>query len=196
MLTYNGNSYETIKGETYYEAVNRLGIKGALAVQNGGQPLSLNTPAGRDAEVLTIANEEGRRIYERSLRMVTLLACERLYPGAKLRFENSFGHGILITAKGIALDEQTVRALENEMHKIADEKLPFEVSLYSKEEAEEYYASKGMDDKIAVLKYRKNDFIHLYECGGMKEYFYGEMAHDTGDVSVFALVCVPGGMVL
>lgn len=196
MLTYNGKEYDTLKGETYYDAVKRHGLKGVLAVQLGGRPMGLNEHASRNAAALTLAQEEGRRIYERSLRFVMLMAFSRLFPGAHLRFDNSFGHGILVSTRGIVLSDENVAALETEMRSITDAALPFTMELLSKDEAIEYYSANNMPDKAAVLKYRAQEYIRMFECGGYKEYFYGEMTHDTSDVSAFGLTKVGDNVVL
>ena len=54
--------------------------KGVLAVQQGGRVLELTDVITREGEIrpLTLQDEEGRRIYERSLRFVALLAFRRL----------------------------------------------------------------------------------------------------------------------
>lgn len=64
--------------------------------------LSLNERAGgRGLRVgtLTYAQEEGARIYERSLRFVLLLAIRELLPGVRVRMENTTQTG-LYAARG------------------------------------------------------------------------------------------------
>ena len=39
-------------------------------------------------------NEEDRRIYERSARLILLLALREMLPGAKVRIEHSIGSGV------------------------------------------------------------------------------------------------------
>ena len=45
-------------------------------------------------------NEEDRRVYERSARLILLLALRDVVPGAKVRFEHSIGHGIYMNVVG------------------------------------------------------------------------------------------------
>ena len=54
--------------------------KRALGLFCGGRALELNQQVGEDASLhpITFQNEEGRRIYERSLRFVLLLAVQRV----------------------------------------------------------------------------------------------------------------------
>ena len=59
-------------------------MTGVLAVQQGGRVLELTDVITREGEIrpLTLQDEEGRRIYERSLRFVALLAFRRLMRGS------------------------------------------------------------------------------------------------------------------
>ena len=68
-------------------------IPGVLAAQCVGEAIELNQPVEEDCTLipLTLKDEEGRRIYERSLRFVMLLALRRLYPGQQVRIEYSVG---------------------------------------------------------------------------------------------------------
>ncbi len=85
MLKYNNQNYETLPGESWHDACVRLGLKGVLAVLVGGLPEGLSQPAEGDAAALTFQDEEGRRVYERSLRFVMLLALRHLYPYQRVR---------------------------------------------------------------------------------------------------------------
>lgn len=49
-------------------------------------------------------NEEDRRVYERSARLILLLALRDVVPGAKVRFEHSIGHGIYMNVVGAGCD--------------------------------------------------------------------------------------------
>ena len=194
-LTYKGNEY-VMNASTYGEACEKLGIGDALAVIVGGKPRSLRDAADADAAVLTLLDEEGRRIYERSLCFVFILAVSRVAPLAKVRVENSFGNGVLITLRGAKVTDTLTEEIEREMNTICALKLPFTRSVVSTEEAKEYFRFYGRTDKVELLSFRKSDTFTLYECGGMKDYFYGEMASDTGCVKVFGLTRVGDCIVL
>ena len=112
MLKYRDKTYETLPGESWHDACVRLGLKDVLAVQAGGLPEGLSLPAEGDAAALTYRDEEGRRVYERSLRFVLLLAASRILPGAHLRIENSYGSGVLVTVRNAVLSELMVKKLE------------------------------------------------------------------------------------
>ena len=52
---------------------------------------------------IDLRNEENRRQYERSARLVLLLAMRDVAPEASVRFENSLGLGIYLRVTGTVL---------------------------------------------------------------------------------------------
>lgn len=64
-------------------------------------------------------NEEDRRIYERSARLLLLLALRDIAPGAKARFDHSIGRGIYLNVSGVSLTASLVRRIEARMHELS-----------------------------------------------------------------------------
>ena len=141
-------------------------------------------------------NEEDRRIYERSARLILLLALRDVLPGATVRFEHSIGRGIYMTVKGASLTAARVRAIEQRMHEISEQNLPITRARWTREEAKRYFAEKGQEDTVRLLRYRPFDYFDVYTCDGFSEYFYGDMAKSTGEIASFALRFYYPGMVL
>ncbi len=169
-----------------------------LACLWGGQVLELNQPLrdGMALTFITFAHEEGRRIYERSLRFVFLLAARRLFPGWQVRIANSIGYGLFLKVLGHTLTEDQVAALEKEMRGIIAQDLPFEKELWSRDQAMDYFSREGREDKVQLLSYRPGYDTPMYGCGGMWEYFYGAMLPSTGWVPVFSLLPHDPGLVI
>ena len=173
--------------------------KRVLAVRIGGETLPLtDTPrTGETAEGITYESEEGRRIYERSVRFVFLLAARRLFPGKRVRLEHSMGHGVYATIDaGHPLTAGKVAALEKEMRKIVEDDLPFDLRFLSRDDAIAYFQADGQTDKVELLKCRPYEHFQLYECGGMYEYFYGVMVPSTGYLPQFKLQFYLPGLVI
>ena len=84
--------------------------RGTLAALKGGVAMELNEPIREDCALmpLTLEHEEGRRIYERSLRFVMLLALRHLYPMQRVRIEYSVGYGVFVRLPGIELHRQDI----------------------------------------------------------------------------------------
>ena len=174
-------------------------VKGVLAVQQGGRVLELTDIITREGEIrlLTLKDEEGRRIYERSLRFVLLLAFRRVMPGREVRIEYSVGGGLFLHTPGHELSEEDVAAVEAEMRRIVDADEAFDKREWSLDDAIAYFEEDGQPDKVELLKRRTVPFFNMYGCGGMWEYFYGAMVPSTGYVKTFGVQHLPGrGMAL
>ena len=160
-----------------------------LCAMHGGVCLELNEPLREDATItgLTYRDEEGRRVYERSLRFLLLLAMNRLYPEKRVRILNSIGYGVYLRVLGEDLTHETVRALEAEMRRLTDDDLPFQKETWSRDEAIRYFTEHAHPDKADILAYRPGKTITMYRIGGTAEYFYGAMVPSTGYLRHFAL---------
>ncbi len=196
MLTYKGVQYDVNEGENWIDVCRRNDLGDVLGVSIGGRSLGLSSPAKGEARALTFADEEGRRIYERSLRFLLLMAIEHIMPYTRVRVENSLGRGLLITVQGVKIGDALLKKIETEMRLLSEAKLPFVLSEVSTKEAIDYFASREQYDKTQLLQWRKNPTIRLYDCGGIKNYFYGPMVYDTSYVGVFALNQAGPGFVM
>lgn len=163
-----------------------------------GRVLELNSILTQDATLrpITFHSEEGRRIYERSLRFILLLAVHRCYPDVRVRIEHSIGFGMYLQLTGRRVVQADAKLIEDTMREIVAANLPFKRSRWSRQQAIDYFTRLGWTDKAALLSYRPYDYFNIYECGGLAEYFYGAMLPGTGDVSVFSLRYYPPGLIL
>ncbi|MDO5325321.1 MAG: nucleoside kinase [Clostridia bacterium] len=173
-------------------------LKTALGCFCGGQALELTESVQKDCELhpITFQNEEGRRIYERSLRFVFLLALHRVLPKSDVRIEHSIGYGVYMRLLDRDATGEIVGKLQAEMEAIVKEDLPFKREIWSREKAIDYFMKIGHVDKTRLLAYRPYDYFPIYQCGGIAEYFYGAMLPSTGFVSAFHLRLHGTGMVL
>ncbi len=183
-------------GMSIMQCLDALGMDmtGVLAVQQGGRVLELTDVLTRDGEIrpLTLQDEEGRRIYERSLRFVLLLAFRRLMPGQRVRIEYSVGGGLFLHTPGRTLTEADAQAICAEMRRIVEADLPFDKREWSLDDAIAYFEEDGQPDKVELLKRRPVPFFNMYQCGDMHEYFYGAMVPSTGYVRAFDVQHMPG----
>ena len=143
-----------------------------------------------------LKNEEARRIYERSARLILLLALRDVCPKATVRIEHSIGHGVYMDVEGVSLTAALVRRVEERMHEIVCRNLPIEKSRWTRRQAMDYFAAQGQTDTVRLLAYRPFEHFDIYTCDGLSEYFYGDMAASTGEIRNFALRFYYPGMVL
>ena len=194
------NEKEFPEGRTVKECLVALDAfpRGTLAAQSGGVVCELNDPLRQDCTLvpLTLENEEGRRIYERSLRFVMLLALHHLYPFQQVRIEYSVGYGVFVRLPGLELHRQDIVRIENEMRRIADLDLVFQKKRWTREDAIKYFEEAKQPDKVELLRRRPVPYFNMYSIDGMWEYFYGAMTVSTGYVKVFTIFELRGGFVL
>ena len=114
--------------------------------------------------------EEDRRIYERSARLILLIAMRDVLPEAKVRFQHSLGRGVYMTVEGVRLGPEIVQTIENRMREITRRNLPIVRSRITKEEAAYRFSLAGQDDTVRLLAYRPYDFFDIYTCYGNKNY--------------------------
>ena len=194
------NEKEFPEGTTVAACLNALDAftVGTLDAQSGGVVCELNDELRQDCTLipLTLENEEGRRIYERSLRFVMLLALRHLYPYQRVRIEYSVGYGVFVRLPGVDLHRQDIVRIENEMHRLTDLDLVFEKKRWTKDDAIRYFEEEQQEDKVSLLKHRPAPYFNMYCIDGMWEYFYGAMTVSTGYVRVFPMFELRGGFVL
>ena len=189
-ITISGKTTAFEAGVTPLEVIRRLLpalAEHALCVMCGGDSVALNEPLCQSCTLrpLTYRNEEGRRVYERSLRFLLLLAMHRLYPGKRVRILNSVGYGVYLRLIGEEMDLPMVRALEEEMRRLVQADIPFERETWTTAQAVAHF--RDMPDKAELLKYRPSDTIPMYRLLDQYEYFYGIMVPSTNYIKVFAL---------
>ena len=73
------------------------------------------------------------------------------------------------------------------MHELVDADMPFERQLVPLDEAIEYFKSKGLQDKVQLLKYRQKEYLVLYRLGDHQDYHHGYMVPSTGYLKWFGL---------
>jgi uridine kinase len=191
-ITVGKNSAEFSSPVTVLDTLRKLApdaVPGALGCFCAGKVMELGETPAADCTLapITFADEEGRRINERTLCFVLLMAVKRLLPSARVRIEHSIGYGLYLEKEGAPFTEAEVRALEADMGEIVRDDLPFTPLRWTHAQAIKYYTSEGRGDKFRLLASRPIDYYTVYQCGGMTEYFYGAMPPSTGYASAFKL---------
>ena len=198
-ITYRNTTIDMEAGAGVLQCLLALQspTEGVLAVQQGGRVLEMGDAVLRDGALqpLTLADEEGRRIYERGLRFVALLAIRRLWPGQRVRIEYSVAGGVCLMLPGREVTAADCAAIRREMEAIIAEDIAFDKREWSLDDAIAYFEEDGQPDKVELLKRRTVPFFNMYTLSAepaMWEYFYGAMPATTGALSVFGVQHMPG----
>lgn len=164
------------------------------AVVNG-QLRELTFPITIESQVkpVTMAEADGMRIYRRSLTFLLEAAFEELFPNSSIFIDHSISSGgyFCHVSDRDPLTEEELEALDERMRSFVEQDLPLKRSVVPLQEAIDYFKSKGQDDKVQLLAFRRKDYVTMYELRGCRDYLHGYMVPSTGYLQWFALA--PGG---
>ena len=135
-MNIDGKTIGIQSGKTILDAVRMAGLDSIslaerpLAAQIAGEVFSLSfTPnKNTDMHLLRYGDEMGRRVYERTLQFVFIVAVRKLYPTARVWVRYSLGSGLFITISDgdkVFTQEDTSR-IETEMRLLVRKGLPLE----------------------------------------------------------------------
>lgn len=205
-LDLDGKIVELESGKTILDGVRKGGLDSIsladrpLAAQIGGEVFSLSYTPNKDTkmQLLRYGDEMGRRVYERTLQFVFIVAVRKLYPSARVRVRYSLGSGLFITLEDPdnAFTQEATSHIEAEMRLLVRKGLPLERKRISIKEAVDFFEKDGQKDKADLLKWRKFSYFDVYQAEGHMDYFYGEMTPDTSYVDVFRIKHIWDGAVM
>jgi len=172
-------------------------IVGAIV---NGELRELTYPLALESEVrpVTMAEEDGMRIYRRSLTFLLAAAFEALFPEARLDVEHSVAHGgyHCHVSRRPQLQSAELTTLESRMRDLVDQDLPFAKTQVELPDTIEYFESKGFIDKARLLSHRRKPHMIIYEMGGLRDYHHGYMVPSTGYLRWFRLTATEYGFTL
>ena len=153
-------------------------------------------PDGAILTPVTYRDEVGRRIYERTLRFVMLLAMHRLFPASTVRVEHSISHGIFLRLLDRRLTRKDLEAVDDEMRRIIADDLPFKRFIWSKEKIIRWFNEDHEEERSRILSFQPDQSFKVYQCDDLIEYSYGPVAPSTGYADVFALRLLTPGIAM
>lgn len=159
----------------------------------------LTWPLTEDARIrfLDLSSDDGQRIYIRSLSFLLVRAAKDIIPENHISIEHSLGNGLYVETRGSQpLTEEKVEAIQERMWQLAKADLPFKKDQIPLSKAQEIFRDQGQMDKVELLKYRKKDYLNVYELDGLYDYFFGYMVPSTAFLDKFALHFYLPGMIL
>ena len=171
-------------------------IMGAIV---NGELKELTYAIDMDARVrpVTMADDDGARIYRRSATFLLEAAFEEIFPQNSMKLDHSVsagGYYCEVTDRE-PLTPDELNALEDRIRHLVDLDLKFKKKTVPIKEAITYFESKGLMDKVKLLKYRQKDYLVLYQLGDHLDYHHGYMLPSTGFVKWFALDVAGDGFI-
>ncbi len=165
-----------------------------------GELRELTYPIQLDSRVrpVTMADEDGMRIYRRSLTFLLEMAFDELFPGGILTIDHSVAAGgyFCQVSNLDALTDADLGRLESRMREIVKSDLPFVKEQVPLQEAIAYFSERGYIDKVRLLAHRQKDYLVMYRVGEHRDYHHGYMVPSTGYLRWFGLAPIDGGFTL
>jgi len=178
------------------EVLKERGIDGdVIAVKIDGKMYDLDALVEEDAtiEPVRVDSPEGIEILRHSASHIMAQAVYRLYPGTKYgvgpAIENGFYYDMDVP---VAITEEDLPKIEDEMKRIASEAIPFERLVMSKEEAMRLFQERGDVYKLEILKDIEDDTVSLYRVGEFIDLCRGPHVPNTSYVKHFKLLSLAG----
>ena len=125
------------------------------------------------------------------------MAFYKLYPEVKIRFSYNVSRAIFCQAvEGEVNMSRIADEVKAEVRRIIKENLPIERITVSLDEAREIYTRFGYADKMEMLKYRPENTVHLYKCGGFYDYLNAYMVPSTGCIKNYRITPYSPGLII
>ncbi|HEY9060198.1 MAG TPA: nucleoside kinase [Pseudobacteroides sp.] len=169
----------------------------AAKVNNDIKELNYIITDNCDLEFLDLTDEDGMRIYRRSLHFILIKAVHDLFPERKLVICHTISKGIYCELKGEKpLDQGEVTLIEKRMWELVNANIPFVKRIMSRDDAKELFKKSGRLDRYRAVEHRRKPYVTMYNCDDLDDYFYGYMAPGTGHIKKFALKFYAPGLIL
>lgn len=152
---------------------------------------------GMTVSLLDLDNAESGKAYEATLRYVIAMAFRNLYPDVKIRFSYNVSRSIFcqVLNKNFNISKAS-KPLTEEVDRIIKANLPIDRITISTEKAQEIYEKSNLSDKMDILQYRPEKYVHLYKCGDYYNYMHSYMLPSTGCIHQYVLRPYSPGLII
>ncbi len=199
---------ENIKGKTALSLLSDEEKKKYYCVCINGHLKDLNytfkSNEKTTLEFLDITNQEASRIYEASFRFLIILALKSINKDYDARFFYNISRGTFVRIyykdKEMKITPDFVENLEPVIEDIIKENIIFERHKIALDEAIKRYKEEHLSDKLNLLKYREEDFVHYYEATYRKytyiDYLYSPLVPSSSYLKHYTLNYLAPGIIV
>ena len=151
----------------------------------------------KDIEFLDLRSASGIRAYTRTLFFVLCKAAHDLWKECKVVIDIpvSNGYYVDITKEG-GVTPDDVNELRQRMQQLIDARINIRRYEAATEEAIEMFRKEGSFSKVKLLENSGRLYTTYYDLDGYKDYYYGNLLTNTGDLHLFGLEYYYHGILL
>lgn len=168
-----------------------------LSAGVNGKIVDLNTPLEADATLQFYKwdDPEGKHTFWHTSAHLMAEALQELYPGIKFGIGPAIDMGFYYDVdpgQGIQIKEADLPAIEKKMKELAAQKATLTRRKVSKQEALDYWKTKGDQYKVELIEELEDGTITTYEQGGFKDLCRGPHLLSTAPIKAIKLLSVAG----
>lgn len=172
-------------------------IVGAIV---NGELRELSYPIKMDSYVqpITMGEEDGMRIYRRSLVFLLETVFHQVFSKAKLSVDHSLTSGgyYCQVEEHPPLSADELFLLSKAMFELVDEDLPLIRQEIPIEQAIALFQERGEQEKVRLLSHRTKNYLTMYQLRNYSDYHHGYMVPSTGYLRWFQLLPMGEAFVL
>ena len=189
-------------GSSLFEIFDEINLKMdfgpvSATVNNKVAGLNYRVYHNKDVEFLDLYSPSGSRAYTRTLFFILCKAANDIFPGRKMVIDIPVSNGYYCDLQSdVPLSEDDVARIRARMQEIIDAKMPIRRYECTTEQAVKLFEEVGDMAKVRLLKTTGKLYTLYYDLGGYKDYYYGTLLTNTGQIHLFDLVKYYDGMLL
>jgi uridine kinase len=167
-------------------------------VNNRVKPLDYEIVKPRQIRFFDYSNNDGQRMYIRTLSFVLYSAIKNLWPEAGLKIDHAISRGYYceIEGKEKNFTDDDLLLLKEEMGLILKRNLPVERKIIFSESAIELYDKEGLTSKALLFKEYGRLYAPICKLDGHVNFFYGHMLISSGCITNFGIERYYEGLLL
>lgn len=160
-----------------------LEVGGALVVaatiDRHVAPLSTRITSSCTLSPVTTASAEGRRIYRRSLCLLTIEAAHLVLPSSRVRSGPSVGFGQLLSVDGVEDLESFARDVSAKLDELVRNGVVLREEWWSVPDARKYFLAEGWSQAASLLEHYRQRAVPLVTYGQRVAFSIGALLPDS-----------------
>ncbi|MCH4890382.1 nucleoside kinase [Acidaminobacter sp. JC074] len=152
-----------------------------------------------DAEItwIDLTQSDGIRMYQRTLAFVFIRAAMEVFRDIHVNVRHSLSKGLYCDFDyHRELTAEDIDKIKTRMDEIIEKGEVIHKASVSLEEAKTIFEDLEFRTKANLLKYREYDYINIYTCGWLKNYFYGYMLPNVSYLTIYDIIKYDQGVIL
>ena len=166
-------------------------------VNNKVEGLNYRVYNNKDVEFLDLHSSSAMRAYTRTLFFILCKAANDIFNNKTMVIDIPVSNGYYCDLQiGREITEEDVARIRARMQEVIDARMPIHRYECTTEEAIDIFSAVGDEEKVKLLKSTGKLYTLYYDIDGYKDYYYGTMLTNTGQIHLFDLVKYYDGMLL